>query len=201
MADTGAPWNLPYVEPSDLVRDYPAADEAQALAVAAGLSAAGGLVAVKSAIFTGVQTNSTGSGANFAVTDLTLTHEVADAANSVVLYAIVNGSSDTSTTRVSFAGAIAAGGSLLTLGGAAADRRRVATATTGSSSFPNLSIHSVPLLAVHAPGVTTSVTYDVRVINATANTQTLYVNRGTGDGADANNVRAASILVLMEVKV
>jgi hypothetical protein len=40
MADTGAPWNIPYVEPSDLVRDYPAADEAQALAIAAGLSAA-----------------------------------------------------------------------------------------------------------------------------------------------------------------
>ena len=41
MADTGAPWNIPFVEPTDLVRDYPAADEAQALAVAAGLSAAG----------------------------------------------------------------------------------------------------------------------------------------------------------------
>jgi hypothetical protein len=41
MADTGAPWNIPYVEPTDLVRQYPAADEAQALAIAAGLSAAG----------------------------------------------------------------------------------------------------------------------------------------------------------------
>ena len=40
MADTGAPWNIPYVEPSDLVRDYPAADEAQANAIAAALSAA-----------------------------------------------------------------------------------------------------------------------------------------------------------------
>jgi hypothetical protein len=40
MADTGAPWNIPYVEPADLVRAYPAADEAQALAIAAGLSEA-----------------------------------------------------------------------------------------------------------------------------------------------------------------
>ena len=38
MADTGAPWNIPFVEPTDLVRDYPAADEAQALAIAAGLT-------------------------------------------------------------------------------------------------------------------------------------------------------------------
>lgn len=41
MADTGAPWNIPYIEPSDIVRDYPAADEAQALAIAAALSGAG----------------------------------------------------------------------------------------------------------------------------------------------------------------
>ena len=41
MADTGAPHFIPYVEPTDLVREYPAADEAQAFAVAAGLTAAG----------------------------------------------------------------------------------------------------------------------------------------------------------------
>ena len=40
MADTGAPHFIPYVEPTDLVREYPAADEAQALAGAAGLTAA-----------------------------------------------------------------------------------------------------------------------------------------------------------------
>lgn len=41
MADTGAPWNIPYVEPADLVRNYPAANELMADAIAAGLSAAG----------------------------------------------------------------------------------------------------------------------------------------------------------------
>jgi len=41
MPDTGAPWNIPYVDDSDLVRDFPTADEAQALAIAAGLTAAG----------------------------------------------------------------------------------------------------------------------------------------------------------------
>ena len=41
MADTGAPHFIPFVEPTDLVREYPAADEAQAFAVAAGLTAAG----------------------------------------------------------------------------------------------------------------------------------------------------------------
>jgi hypothetical protein len=39
-SDTGAPWNLPYPEDTDLVRDGAADIEALALAVAAGLTAA-----------------------------------------------------------------------------------------------------------------------------------------------------------------
>jgi hypothetical protein len=40
MPDTGAPWNIPYVEAADLVRDYPAASLALGTAIAAGLSSA-----------------------------------------------------------------------------------------------------------------------------------------------------------------
>ena len=39
MPDTGAPWNIPYVENADLVRDWPADSLLVANAVAAGLSA------------------------------------------------------------------------------------------------------------------------------------------------------------------
>ena len=38
MADTGAPWSIPYAEPADLVRDWPALSEDVADAVAAGLT-------------------------------------------------------------------------------------------------------------------------------------------------------------------
>ena len=41
MPDTGSPWNIPYVENADLVRDWPADSLLVANAVAAGLSAAG----------------------------------------------------------------------------------------------------------------------------------------------------------------
>jgi hypothetical protein len=41
MADTGNPWFIPFAEPSDLVRDWPALSSAVGTAVAAGLSAAG----------------------------------------------------------------------------------------------------------------------------------------------------------------
>jgi hypothetical protein len=40
MANTGAPWNIPFAEPSDLVRDWPALSSAVGTAVAAGLTAA-----------------------------------------------------------------------------------------------------------------------------------------------------------------
>jgi hypothetical protein len=69
MPDTGAPWNIPYVEPADLVRDYPAADEAQALAIAGGLSKA--LIKVSQ-----VQTTtnfSTSSSTNVDLTGVTVT--------------------------------------------------------------------------------------------------------------------------------
>ena len=49
MPDTGSPWNIPYVENADLVRDWPADSLLVANAVAAGLSAAGGLVQVVTA--------------------------------------------------------------------------------------------------------------------------------------------------------
>jgi hypothetical protein len=41
MPDTGPPWNIPYVEPTDNPRVYPAASEDLAEAIADGLDAAG----------------------------------------------------------------------------------------------------------------------------------------------------------------
>jgi hypothetical protein len=41
MPDTGLPWEIPYVDPTDLVRDYPQASEDLADQIAAGLSNAG----------------------------------------------------------------------------------------------------------------------------------------------------------------
>jgi len=41
MADTGAPWNIPYVAGTDLVRDWPTDSQELADAIADGLDAAG----------------------------------------------------------------------------------------------------------------------------------------------------------------
>ena len=61
MPDTGAPWNIPYVDDSDLVRDFPTADEAQALAIAAGLTSAAAIKQFKFATDSTARTTSSTS--------------------------------------------------------------------------------------------------------------------------------------------
>jgi hypothetical protein len=197
--NTGAPWNIPYVEPSDLVRDYPAADEAQALAIAAGLSAAGGLVAVKHALFTGVQTNSTAAGANFAVTSLTITHTLADAANKLIISAYF-GAAGNSNGRAQVGIAVADDGTLVGIGDADGSRTRVGAG--GNASLVDVVAVSMPSVTfVYEPGDTAAHTYTVRAINIRTDTQTLYINRAETDTNTASLSRASSALVIQEVKV
>jgi hypothetical protein len=204
MPDTGAPWNIPYVAPSDLVRDYPSDSEDLAEAIADGLDAAGGLVAVKHALFTGTQSASTAAGANFAVTDLSITHEVADAANKLLITAFFGAAGN--TRRVANVGiAVHDGTGLIAIGDAGGSRTRVtaggnlnagALAAFGGQS--NVSTSSVTF--VHTPG-TGSKTYTVRAINVDNTTHTVYINRSEGDVDSEYEPRSASGLVIQEVKV
>ena len=200
MPDTGAPWNIPYLEPTDNPRVYPAASEDLAEAIADGLDAAGGLVAVKHALFTGTQSNSTAAGANFAVTDLTITHEVADAANRLIISAFV-GAMANSLGEGQVGIAIHDGTGLIAIGDADGTRTRV---TSGSENTAfgggNNTVVSPAITFVHTPGAG-SKTYTVRAINIDSATLTVHVNRSNVDSNAANMVRAASSLVIQEVKV
>jgi hypothetical protein len=200
VADTGLPWELPYPLPTDLVRDGADAIKDLAEATADGLDAAGGLVAVKHALFTGTQTNSTATGANFAVTDLTITHTLADASNRLVLMAYF-GAAGTSEQRGTVGIAVADTGTLIGIGAAAGSRTRVAAGglvvAAGSGSIVTMPhVH-----LVHTPGDTLAHTYTVRAINISTATNTLYINRSESDADSAAFSRAVSGLMLMEVKV
>jgi hypothetical protein len=199
MADTGLPWELPYPLPTDLVRD--GADDIKALAEATadGLDAAGGLVAVKHALFTGTQTNSTAPAANFAVTDLTITHTLADAANKLIISAYF-GSAANSSGFGQVGIAVADDGTLIAIGDADGNRTRVgAGAYTGSGA--NFVTTTPSVTFVYEPDDTASHTYTVRAINITADTETVYINRSQDDSDIAFRPRASSGLVIQEVKV
>ena len=97
MADTGAPHFIPFVEPTDLVREYPAADEASAFAVAAALDAAGN-AGIGSNVVQAVKTTSfsTTSSSYVDVTDVTVS--ITPSSNTAKVLVIVTGIAGNSAT-------------------------------------------------------------------------------------------------------
>jgi hypothetical protein len=200
MPDTGAPWNIPYVEPSDLVRDYPSDSEDLADAIALGLDAAVGLVAVKHALFTGTQTNSTAAQVNFAVTDLSITHTLADAANKLIISAYF-GASATTGGRGQVGIGVADDGTLIAIGDADGDRTQVGAGGFIGNTTGNLTTPMPSVTFVYEPGDTASHTYTVCAINIDSTTRTVYINRAQDDADIKGRARATSALVIQEVKV
>ena len=159
----------------------------------------GGLVDVKSAIFTGTQSASVTGGSNVAVTDLSITHEVANASNKLIISAFLGAASnDIGFGNVGLAvhdgtGLIAVGASpgsrvAVTAGGAI-----VGTASTTIATMPSVTF-------VHTPGAG-SKTYTVRAININTATDTVHINRAESDTDVATRFRAVSSLVIQEVSV
>jgi hypothetical protein len=197
-SDTGAPWNLPYPEDSDFVRDGALDIEALAVATASGLSAASRLVAVKHALFTGTQTNSTAAGANFAVTNLSITHTLSDSANALIISAHLGVVSDAAqASRVGMA--VADGGSLIGLGDSAGSRARVSAGGRAQGQTAGDNVGSLAFTFVYLPGDTNAHTYTVRAINVRTATQAININRADADVDNQGHPRGASSLVIQEV--
>ena len=198
MPDTGAPHFIPFADPTDLVRDWPALSEDVAEAVADGLDGAGGLVAVKSAIFTGTQSDAVLGGDNLTVTDLEITHALADASNKLIISAFI-GAAGTSSGFGEIGIAVHDGTDLIAIGDADGSRTRV---TAGGLISPTANAQNVTMPSVtfvHTPNTTDSKTYTVRAINIADATRTLFINRAARDAAA--DPRAVSSLVVQEVKV
>ena len=199
MADTGAPWNIPFAEPTDLVRDWPDLSEDVANAVAAGLNAAGGLVAVKSAIFAGTQTQSLAASANVAITGLEIVHEVEDEDNRLIISGFI-GAAGNSEGGGQVGIAVHDGTSLIAIGNAQGNRSRVSAGGRVSGTGTNEVVAMPAITFVHTPG-TGSKTYTLRAVNIRNDTRTVYINRSDNDTDSGFVQRAVSALVIQEVKV
>ena len=199
MPDTGAPHFIPFADPTDLVRDWPALSEDVAEAVADGLDAAGGLVAVKSAIFTGTQTDSVTAGNNLTVTDLEITHEVADVANKLIISAFL-GAAASSIGDAAVGIAIHDGSGLIAVGDTDGIRTSVSAGGVVSGTRTNQVVTMPHITFVHTPGEG-SKTYTVRAVNIRNDTRTIFINRNEADPDLRDIPRAVSSLVIQEVKV
>jgi hypothetical protein len=165
MPDTGAPWNIPYVENADLVSDWPADSLLVANAVAAGLSAAA-LPGIGSNVGQAVKTDafSTASGTFVDVTGLSVTiTPSSDTSKILVLYSvnIGTGATDDAFTVIQLvrdATVVNAG-----LDGTALFWGHNRSAITAAGNF------------VDSPATASAVTYKVQVKKV--GTTTAYVNR------------------------
>jgi hypothetical protein len=191
MADTGAPWNIPYVEPSDLVRDYPAADEAQALAIAAGLSdalAAGIGDNVVQAVKT--DTFSTTSATYVDITGLEVTITPTVNTSKILIVSTVNiGGVAGEAAYVQ----LLRDSTALFIGDAASSRVRATVMGRLTDVADPASV-----IFVDSPGTDLAVTYKLQARRGSGSTA--FINRSSADADNAAAGRLASSLIAIEVK-
>ena len=160
---------------------------------------AGSIIAVKDAIFTGTQTASVTAGNNVAVTDLSITHEVADPSNKLIISAFI-GAGGNDNQRGGLGLAIHDGSGLINVGDTAGSRSSVSAGGWIVSTDSATAVTMPSMSFVHTPG-SGSKTYTVRAVNLMTGTQTLYINRTQTDSDSAIFSRAVSSLVIQEVSV
>ena len=141
--------------------------------------------------------SSVGTGANIAVTDLSITHTLANASNKLIISAFV-GVLSASGTQADVGIAVHDGTSLIGIGDADGSRSRITAGGRPTDSGSTLVGISPSFTFVHAPGAG-SKTYTLRVVNTSGGTQTLYVNRTDRNDNAVFARRGASALTIMEV--
>jgi hypothetical protein len=196
MPDTGAPWNIPYVDDSDLVRDFPTADEAQALAIAAGLDDAYVIAQVAQTVKT--DTFSTTSVSYVDVTGLAATITPSRATSKVLIIAHVSQGDWSQGSFIQIVG----GNADSYVGDAATSRVRAAGWVYGGGAADGNQVNapSQVIAYLDSPATTSPVTYKVQ-LRAGVNTTGVaaYINRSHADSNSAAFGRLPSSLTLIEV--
>ena len=158
----------------------------------------GKIIAVKHALFTGTQTNSTAGGASFSITDLSITHTLADSANKLIISAyvgVIANSDDLGEAGI----AIDDGGTVIGVGDAAGSRARVNAGGRLANPGDTRIAWGLSTMFVYEPGDTSSHTYTVKAINLSSATGTIYINRNESDPNNTGVPRGSSGFVIQEV--
>jgi hypothetical protein len=144
---------------------------------------------------------SVAAGGNVAVTDLSITHELASPTNKLLILAQFGVASDSSFLS-GIGIAVSDGSGLLSIGDVSGSDSRVSAGSLahriGVGSETDLNGVSRHISFLHSPGAG-SKTYSVHAINGTNSSRTLYVNRVPNTGSDGSRSRGVSTLTLMEV--
>ena len=199
MPDTGAPWNIPYVDPTDLVRDYPQASEDLAEAIADGLDAAGN-AGIGSNVVQTVKTDvfSTTSSSYTDITGLTATITPSSATSKILVVAQMSvGISETDGATVYLR--LNGGNSSDYVGDTAGSRTRAA----GMIRHQNADLYAaavtqnIVLAYLDSPSSASAVTYAAQIFRSNG---TAYINRAGQDADAAEQARLSSSITLIEVE-
>ena len=191
MADTGAPWNIPYAEPSDLVRDWPDLSEDVADAVAAGLTDASLIKQVASTTKTDTFVLSATTSTPFTdITGLSVTITPSTVTSKVLLIAQSNASTDAPMIF-----RINGGNASDYVGDASGSRLRAAIQASGFSSVSR----GLSIVHLDSPATTSPVTYTLQCRSGGVTAANVHINRSESDENDANRMRTASSITAIEV--
>ncbi len=161
------------------------------------LESGGGIVAVKYAEFTGTQSASVVAKGNVAITNLSISHTLANSANKLLLLGQV-GAVASSHNYANVGAAFADDGALI--GTAESVGSKTATGVFGISSASTGYVTQPRNLSLYyAPGDIASHIYTLRAINVDINTNTVYINRQATESDTGAFGRAASSLILIEI--
>ena len=209
MADTGAPWNLPYPLATDLVRDGAQAIEDLAEAVADGLDDLDTAIAnipvlagigsnVVQTVVTATATRSTNTWGTIGGMSVTITPTSATA-KVLVIAEFVYGFAANANDQAGFF-RISGGNATDYVGDAAGNRTRAAasfgihTASHQTQPF----IYTSSIIYLDSPATTSATTYNLESISPQS--RTIYLNRGETN-TDASFVgRFASSITAIEVQ-
>jgi hypothetical protein len=193
MPDTGLPWEIPYLDGTELVRDYPQASEDLAEAVAEALTAANvgiGTNVVQTIVSApiSVATNETAvdiPGLSVVITPTSATSKI------LVTFSI--GKIDVDGNR-NLGVLLARNGTLIGLGDAAGSRGRASFSGFVTSDNATL---GAAFTFLDNPGTTSAITYKLQATSSGATTT--FFNRGNQDGDAFTRYRTASTIIVAEV--
>ena len=201
MPDTGAPWNIPFLDGTELVRAYPDFSEDLADAVADGLSAAGNagigsnvVQTAKTDVFTTTSTSFTNvTGLSATITPSSATSKVLVIAQLAIAYQ--------SNVQIGH-WRISGGNATAYVGDAGGSRVRAVFGGWNESNMRN-ALGSFSIVYLDSPETTSATTYNVQTMRGSALSATVTLNQSAGDADADNNVRTrgASSITVIEVAV
>jgi hypothetical protein len=199
MADTGNPWFIPFADPTDLVRDFPALSSAVGTAVAAGLTAAN--VGIGSNVVQTVKTDTfaIGSGTFTDVTGLAVTITPTSATSKilVMVYVVLSTSGSNNFDR-NVQMRLMRDATAVFVGDAAGSRTQ---ATGGWNPSNDVALHTGTAIGyspvyLDSPATTSAVTYKVQL---RSDLGTGVLGRTGIDGDSSRSPRMPSSITAIEV--